>query len=280
MDMSFKSKAYFHANEFESIYSYSDQYKVVGNPTVWKFMDLEKFESMLKNKSLFFAKPSAFIDPLEGSYSKFDVDTFEEKYSVSNLTSREYMKKIQDFSAISCWHMNDYESAGMWDLYLSGKDGIAIKTNYKNLLKSINDLRYLVFSGAQQYIDFKTQMTSRNIYDTLFYKRKSFSHENELRLMIIASRLDQEYLQHLYYLDGVPEYAWEQRIEEMEVKSYEFSNDKGNFVSCDLNKLLEEIYISPNSKPEVVERVKRLVAKYNLSEKVVNQSDLYHDYIY
>lgn len=73
------------------------------------------------------------------------------------------MKKVQEFSAISCWHMNEHESAGMWDLYLSSKDGIAIKSNYNDLINSINDLKYRVFDGVVQYIDFRKEMTSKNI---------------------------------------------------------------------------------------------------------------------
>lgn len=32
----------------------------------------------MKNKALFFAKPSAFIDPLEGSYSNWDLEQLNE----------------------------------------------------------------------------------------------------------------------------------------------------------------------------------------------------------
>lgn len=74
MDLSFKHKAYRHAMEFESVYDYSEHYKVNENPIVWRYMGLEKFESLLKNKSLFFAKPSKFIDPLEGSYSMWGIE--------------------------------------------------------------------------------------------------------------------------------------------------------------------------------------------------------------
>ena len=43
--------------------------------------------------------------------------------------------------------MNEHESAAMWDLYLNSKDGIAIKTNYENLVNSTEDLRYRIFAG-------------------------------------------------------------------------------------------------------------------------------------
>ncbi|MFJ8243696.1 DUF2971 domain-containing protein [Peribacillus asahii] len=280
MDLKLKGNAFGHAMQFESIYDYSEQYKVKGNLTVWKYMDLNKLDSLLKNKALFFAKPSAFIDPLEGSYSNWDINQLDEYMELPYLPSREEMRKIQDFSAISCWHINDYESAGMWDLYLGGNEGVSIQTDYRSLLNSITDLRYRVFSGKLQYIDFHKEMTSKNIYDTLFYKRKSFSHENELRLMIIASRINQYHLESVFERQGIPNEEWEERMEVLEEQSYEFSHEKGTLVSCELDKLIGKIYVSPRSSQEVVEKVTEMVTKYGLSKNKVIQSDLYKDFIY
>ncbi|MGG4267270.1 DUF2971 domain-containing protein [Peribacillus simplex] len=279
MDLQYKGKAYLHAREFESVYNYSEQYKVDGNPTVWKYMDLNKLESLLKDKAIFFAKPNAFLDPLEGSYSNWDIEQLNDT-ELFFINPREEMRKIQEFSAISCWHINEYESAGMWDLYLGGNDGVAIKTDFRSLINSITDLRYRVFSGNLQYIDFHKEMTSKNIYDTLFYKRKSFAHENELRLMVIASRIDQNYLEDKFYREDVPGFLWDEKMEKLEEQSYEFSHEKGNLVSCDLNRLIQGIYVSPKSSQEVVEQVKSMVSKCGFSTDKVIQSDLYEDFIY
>jgi hypothetical protein len=277
MDLKYKHRALSHAMDFESVYDYSEQYKVSGNPAVWKYMDLSKLESLLKSKAMFFAKPGAFIDPLEGSYSRWDIE--QSVLNEESITSREYMKKIQEFSGISCWHMNEYESAGMWDLYLGGKDGVAIKTDYSNLINSIDDDRYRVFSGELQYIDYRKEMTSRNIFDTLFYKRKSFSHENELRLMIIASRVDEPYLEGKFEREGLPFDLWDEEIDKLEEESFKFSHNTGNLVSCNPQKLIDAIYVSPKSSPDIVEKVKVLASELGLGDKVT-QSDLYTDFIY
>ncbi|MUL29473.1 DUF2971 domain-containing protein [Priestia megaterium] len=282
MNLDYKYRAYKHAMGFESTYDYYDEhYKVNDNPIVWRYMDISKFKSLLENSSLFFAKPSAFADPLEGSYSMWDVKELKENEELNTQTSRDYMKKIQEFSAISCWHINEHESAGMWDLYLSSnKNGIAIKTNYHNLMRSIDDLRYRVFAGKVQYIDFQKEMTSRNIYDTLFYKRKSFSYENELRLLIVASRIESGGLEKVLENDNVPVHEWDNKEKEWEDKSYEFTHDVGTLIPCNLNQLIDQIYVSPKSSPEFVAEVKALVQKHELSHKKVVQSDLYNDYIY
>ncbi|MFL0584854.1 DUF2971 domain-containing protein [Solibacillus silvestris] len=279
MDLIYKEKAFFHAEEFESIYNYSEHYKVDSNLTIWKYMSLDKLESLLKNKAHFFAKPGAFLDPLEGSYSFWDIEQypFVERLFVS---SREYMKKIQEYSAISCWHINDFESAGMWDLYLNGKDGIAIKTNYNCLMNSITDLRYKIFSAKLQYVDFHNEMTSTNIYDTLFYKRKSFAHENELRLMVIPSRIDAGRLEVKFENENLSYLMWDKVFEEYEDQSYNFSHEKGNLVSCDIQKLVQAIYVSPKSSQKVVDKVKEMVSQSGISLDKVIQSDLYKDFIY
>ncbi|MFF2752790.1 DUF2971 domain-containing protein [Psychrobacillus sp. NPDC058041] len=279
MDLQYKDQAFYHAEEFESIYNYSDHYKVRNNPTVWKYMNLEKFESLLKNKAHFFAKPNAFIDPLEGSYSFWDIQQYP-GIELPLVSTRDYMKKIQEFSAISCWHMNDYESAGMWDLYLSGKDGVAIKTDYESLINSITDLRYKIFSAKLQYVDFHHEMTSKNIYDTLFYKRKSFSHESELRLMIIPSRIDVDLLENIFLNKPLSISKWDGEIDKLEEQSYNFSHGKGNLVSCDLQTLIKAIYVSPNSSEGVVDKVKEIAIQYGISLNKVIQSDLYKDFIY
>ncbi|MDI2585831.1 DUF2971 domain-containing protein [Psychrobacillus sp. NEAU-3TGS] len=279
MDLTYKNKAYRYAMDFESIYNYSSQYKVENNPTIWKFMSIDKFDFLLKNKALFFAKPSAFIDPLEGSYSNWDIKRFDDD-KITKVTPRVEMKKIQEFSAISCWHMNDYESAGMWDLYIHSDDGIAIKTNYKSLINSINDLRYKIFSGRLQYINFLEEMTSVNIFDTLFYKRKSFSHENELRLMVVASRIDEGLLESLFEKEEVPIEEWQVRMDILEEQSYEFFNEKGTIVSCKIDELIQAVYVSPKSTPTVVEKIKLMALENGLSPEKVIQSDLYKDFIY
>lgn len=275
--MDIKYKAYSVAMNFESVYEYSEHYKVLNNPTVWRYMNLTKLESLLSEQALFFAKPKVFDDPLEGSLSNFDIHD----NNGNAWHTREEMRAVQDFSAISCWHINEYESAGMWDLYLGGKkDGIAVRTKYNTLMNSINDDRYKIFSGKVQYIDFHKDMTSPNIYDTLFYKRKSFSHESELRLMIVASRYNESWHEYKLERDEVPVEEWDTILEKVEEESYNFTSDFGNLVSCDTERLIDMIYVSPRSSKYFVRKVRDLAERYGVPRNRVVQSDLYNDFIY
>ena len=40
---------------------------------------------------------------------------------------------------ISCWHMNEAESAGMWKLYSRSSDAVCIRTDYRTLAKALPD---------------------------------------------------------------------------------------------------------------------------------------------
>lgn len=70
--------------------------------------------------------------------------------------------------------------------------------------------------------------------------------------MIIASRVDAQYLEGLFERECVPSEKWYEKIKELERKSYEFSCPNGNLVSCELNRLIQKIYVSPRSSKEIV----------------------------
>lgn len=278
--MKYKGEAFSKAGEFQSIYSYVKEYQVKGNPKLWRYMDFTKFVSLLSEEALYFAKPKTFRDPLEGSYSRWDISEMNE-FMYYDGTKRDRIRKLHDFSAISCWHMNNAESAAMWDLYLKSNEGIAITTNYSSLLNSIKDLRYRVFASEVNYIDFDKDMTAANVYETLFYKRKSFSHENELRLLIIAGIIeDNNRLERIFDNEGIDYREWDKKMDELEEQSYEFSNEFGTYLKCDLNNLIDEIYISPTSPSWFVDVVNSVLMKYGLENKKVIKSDLYSDFIY
>lgn len=84
----------------------------------------------------------------------WNIEELRKKGECYNCIFRIYIRKIYEFFVVLFWYINDYEVVGMWDLYLKGNDGIVIKIIYENLLCSIKDLCYKIFSGKVQYIDF------------------------------------------------------------------------------------------------------------------------------
>ena len=260
-------------HDFDSNYGYNNEYRLSKqeNPTLWRYMDFTKFLSMLDSNTLFFSKPKYFVDPYEGNFSKYDLNhanylnIFNEKY-----TLRDYVRELNEYAAVICWHMNEYESAAMWDLYLSAKDGIAIKTNYEKLSASITDRRYSIYTGKVQYIDYGKDMASNNVFETLFYKRYSFSHENEFRMMVFADPISE---------DGRNLNGWESYTESYDGTT-KLDNEGGANISTDISKMIEEIYIAPSAPGWLKPLVESILRKYNLSGIPVKQSNLYKDLVY
>jgi hypothetical protein len=45
----------------------------------------------------------------------------------------EAFKRAVEQNLISCWHMNEHESAAMWKLYSSSNDAVCIRSVYRHL---------------------------------------------------------------------------------------------------------------------------------------------------
>src|SRR5262249_25964267 len=102
-------------------------------------------------------------------------------------------KGPREYTAISCWHLNDGESAAMWKLYATDNQGIAIQSTVAKLENSlILPPVHQIFMGKVKYDPVEV-----SIYDPrfsqhfiFFYKRKSFEHEQEYRITIAPQDFD------------------------------------------------------------------------------------------
>jgi hypothetical protein len=245
--------------EFIDLYSYNNEYNIVNakvdwSTTIWRYMDISKFLSLINSEQIFLSKPQYFRDPFEGAFSEGDLRrVFGEPASYIpdilsdyNAHRESYIKKYKvllDYVGISCWHMNEVESAAMWDLYLNSNEGIAIKTSIDQLYKSLH-AHENIYIGKIQYIDFQTDMASKNIFETLYYKRKSFAHEQELRVIALDN-------------DEHPHFT-----------------QAGVGLKIDMNSLIEEIYIHPTAPAWFVDCVRGLLEKYQINKPLI-QSTLY-----
>ncbi|WP_033541171.1 DUF2971 domain-containing protein [Planococcus sp. CAU13] len=243
--------------DFYSLYQYNNEYNIYNNRLdpetgVWRYMDFSKLVNLLDTASVFFTKPLNFRDPYEGAFSEIDfkriigepfsyIPDIKVDFDGVRKNLIQSSRALLNYTGVSCWHLNNYESAAMWDLYLKSGEGIAIKTNVKNL---INSMERETFYGQVQYIDYLKDMAGNNIFETLFYKRSSFNHENEFRLMTFESIEDP------------------------------FFGDYGSNIPCNLNQLIESIYVAPTSPSWFRETVEAVLKKYNVDKPVI-QSSLY-----
>ena len=93
---------------------------------------------------------------------------------------------------VSCWHEIDRESEAMWRLYAGKGIGIAVKTTFESLMESlspgwIEDPHHIFMAGRVSYVDYAIDDIPVLYGMPLFYKRKSFSHEKEVRIASFAN---------------------------------------------------------------------------------------------
>ncbi len=125
--------------------------------------------------------------------------------------------------------------------------GIAIKTTFKKFKEAIksNEKSQIMFCKIS-YIDYKKHTYSRkNLLNVSLLKRKSFSHENELRAIMYRAGNNKRH----------------------EVTEF------GAEVSVNINVLIGKIYLSPTAPDWVVDLLKEICCKYDISADVV-KSDL------
>jgi hypothetical protein len=105
---------------------------------IWRYMNLPKFISLLKTRSLYFAVASSFVeDPWEGAHSR------------PQGGSSPYP---QDHAYINCWHMGEHESYAMWKIYARDPESVAIVSTRRTLR---NFLPRWIVSGEGKYIEYR-----------------------------------------------------------------------------------------------------------------------------
>lgn len=234
------------------------------NFTIWKYLDLSKFLSLLETEKLFFSQPKHFEDPWEGEFSDKDFKSLT--LTVTDTQRKELRSRfslIRDRTAISCWHINNYESAAMWKLYLRNGEGIAIKSTIQKLGDALDakPLSHDVHISDVKYIDYSNTHASSTFDDleVFFCKRPSFSHENELRAVV-----------QLY---APPKTG--KHLDDMENLTKTPPPNGGIAIPVDLAKLVSEIYLAPKTPAWLETLVKDLMKRYGLGNIKVTQSPLY-----
>jgi hypothetical protein len=125
--------------------------------------------------------------------------------------------------------MSEYESAFLWSVYASPRDGIAIRSTIGRLKASLSHDSRTFTIGPIKYIDYNTEaIETNNLIAPIFRKRKSFEAEKELRVCFINIQDDR-----IRQLISNP--------------TQEVSQLPGHYVPIQLKELVTVIYISPGA---------------------------------
>ncbi|MGZ9735602.1 hypothetical protein [Flavobacterium sp. GNP002] len=217
------------------------------NTVVWKYLDLSKFLDLLMSEKLFMSRSDKFEDQYEGTFSE---PTFEEikKLSIDNPDFLNYYKTHREKVAISSWHINEYESFAMWQIFTQNSEGLAIQSTIGRLQESlVPETNFNQYIGEVNYIDYKKEhIPFDDMFFPFLFKRKSFQYEGEVRIITDIGKND-------------------------------IKINEGLKINVNINQLIEKIYIHPKSenwyKNLVIQLVKQLGFDFTI-EKSDLESDI------
>lgn len=185
---------------------------------VWKYLDLSKFLDLLLSKKLFMSRSDKFEDQYEGTFSE---PTYEElkKLSADNPEFLKYYKSHREKVVVSSWHINEYESFAMWQIFTQNNEGLAIQSTIGRLQEALApETEFGQYIGKVNYIDYKREhIPFEDDFFPFLFKRKSFQYEREVRILT-------------------------------DVTPHGISINEGLKINVDIHKLIEKIYIHPKSE--------------------------------
>jgi hypothetical protein len=203
---------------------------------VWKYLDLSKFLDLLLSRKLFMSRSDKFEDQYEGTFSE---PTFEEikKLAIDNPEFLNYYKTHREKVAVSSWHINEYESYAMWQIFTQNNEG----------QKAVQPEHHFdQYIGKVNYIDYKKEyIPFDDSFFPFLFKRKSFQYEREVRIITDTSNNN-------------------------------IKLNEGLKINVDVDELIEKIYIHPKSENWYKKLVIELVERLGFGIKI-EKSDLESD---
>lgn len=216
------------------------------NTIIWKYLDLSKFLDLLMSEKLFMSRSDKFEDQYEGTFSE---PTFEEikKLSIDNPDFLNYYKTHREKVAISSWHINEYESFAMWQIFTQNSEGLAIQSTIGRLQESlVPEINFKQYIGEVNYIDYKKEhIPFDDMFFPFLFKRKSFQYEGEVRLIT-------------------------------DIGDSNIKINEGLKINVEINRLIGKIYIHPKSENWYKNLVIQLVKQLGFDFKI-EKSDLESD---
>jgi len=193
------------------------------------------------------SRSDKFEDQYEGTFSE---PTYEEikKLAIDNPEFLNYYKTHREKVVVSSWHINEYESFAMWQIFTQNSEGLAIQSTLGRLQKALlPEQNFKQYIGEVNYIDYKKEyIPFDDMFFPFLFKRKSFQYEGEVR---IISDISEE---NIKINDGLK-------------------------IDIDIKELIEKIYIHPKSenwyKNLVIQLVKQLGFDFEI-EKSDLESDI------
>lgn len=241
--------------------------------TIWRYMDFTQFVSILENEELFLPRADNLGDSFEGSLPhqneearRRELENYPAEWPESLLPK--FRRICTRHTFLSCWHLNEVESAAMWDLYLKSNQGLCIESSISNLESALENTNQEIYLSKVNYVDYREEvledrMEQGIITDTLspfLHKRKSFSHENEFRAVIHDPP----------WADSESSIVTSEDIRQSNLENSAY--ESGRTVNIDVKQLIDSIRISHEAESWISDLVRNVCETHDLDSDLVIES--------
>jgi len=241
--------------------------------TILRYMDFAQLMSILKEDQLFFPSANLLNDPYEGTIPSTHRELREESDEIPSEWSENYLPRfreiVKNYTFISCWHMNNTESAAMWNQYLKSDYGVCIQSTVERLKSSISGSNSKIHISKVNYINFSSEYFEKEERNSIpssispfLHKRNNFKYEKELRAIIHTP-------------------VWRDSTEDSIITAERISDvhseldaGDGRKVNIDKSELIEKIYLSPNADEWVSKLIRKMLSDYGVSDEKLSQSPM------
>lgn len=266
------------------MYKFSDLWDTPSdNSSIIRYWSYEKFLDLLARKQIYFREISKFIeaDPKEGMIPyanrnvladgflriKFRNEVIEAYHDYTKL--HQIVRFCQYFTCINCWSLSDKENYRMWQGYAGCENvegAVAIKTTVGHLKDAFSSTEREIFIGKIKYVRHeKYHHKNFDPFSFAFLKDKlTYDWERELRLAVLNFNGENEIIKEVCRMKTVEDFF---KINLEKKKGVEFT-----MVDCYLNKLIDEVILSPWVNTEMEMKIISLLKENGLGDKVIKQS--------
>lgn len=227
---------------------------------VYRIFPFKWFVNLLESNNNVLVQPQKkWDDPYENPFKNVIIDIDSGREFLMNLFKKIYAQ---------CWSLHN-ESDAMWRIYSSDKKGVLVKVRVDNLLQSLSTAQQIHTPQLQKLfigkVIYKTEQNLKKTLEdpsyiqeirsqgnklpiaamkSLLYKRDSFKHEKEVRIILVNKVSD----------DSQPEI-------------FPFTIDP--------NKLIESVTLDPRLNEKEYKRQKNKIIKSGYSGEI-SKSSLYN----
>lgn len=263
---------------------------------LWKYMSLDKFESLLENQGLYFSSLTQLresLDPVEGGIMQLNIENLiaqqlKMKYSSTELGNENINKNIKNIlkikenfynnTFVSSFNADNIENYALWKIYPSNlkgelqvNQGIAIRINEGFFNKTVENPIFCFDDGS--IID-----TNRVILRKMDYQ--PMSKFKELASENILMNNCQDFYKIIHSVK--PEYYQYENEKRAVFQFFEKNNNccKGGFLKINLKEFFNtseetSIFVSPFASKYMKDYVYFLLNKYELNaDELISRSEI------